>query len=154
MLAMIDMWAHRTELGYFKAESPKPVMLYCNKPFICQIDSYQTTSTLPESSGVALRLEGEDGKVSISGGPNLKASQAYPRDFGIGMRKLYTKHETKVKEDAEKLLSELRASPMDHPMGCALDLLDPVLGAFWDDANLKPVFALLQQMLVQRASAP
>ena len=46
----------REWLGYFKAESPMPVMIYSNFPAIATIKQYRTQHTLPTSHGFKLRL--------------------------------------------------------------------------------------------------
>ena len=71
------------------------------------------------------------GKRAYSGNRRLKASQAYPRDFGRAVRKCILKH--------EKTILEKKASLRQRPCTGAM-----VKGA-WDDANLGPVLAYLSK---------
>lgn len=151
MLTKIRMWSCRTELGFFKAESPKPVTLYCNKPFIGEVDDYRTSSVLPKSNGVATNGRGEDGKLKVYGGPNLKATQAYPRDFGTAMTRLYSRHRQEIEADADNLLGRLKEA--HGRMNSASQLLDAEFGGLCQDGNLQPVFALLQRMAARASSS-
>ena len=43
------IWIAKVLLGYFKAESSKAIMLYCNKKIVGQIHKWESTTKLPKS---------------------------------------------------------------------------------------------------------
>ena len=74
------------------------------------------------------------GKKKYCGGKDLKASQHYPREFGIAIRKVTLKHAPTIKANMARLKkaaaqSGTRAFASDH----------------WADAHLNEVCAYLMQ---------
>lgn len=126
------------------------MLLYCNMPLIKEIDDYRTTSSSPKSEGIATSTFNDDGRRLVNGGPQLKESQAYPKDFGVGLAKLYQKHEEQIKKDASVLMAGLRT---DRHVSNVLELIQPRWEHVWEDANLRPVLALLHCVGVQRGGA-
>ena len=59
-------------LGYFLAESPKPIKLYSNWPILQTVNNYKTRSWLPESEGVYQQWVGDDGRKRVAGDTGLK----------------------------------------------------------------------------------
>ena len=149
MLSKLGMWRHRTSLGYFGAESAKPVYLYCTYPFIAEVDQYRTASQVTSCEGVATKTVNNAGEVRVNGGPRLKETQAYPPGFGTGMAKLYSKHQASILKQAELLKARDGAGQNTGNIKTVMDLLCPA-ESFWEDTQLQPVFSIVQRMVLRR----
>ena len=51
---------------------------------------------MPIYEGVATTTFTDDGRVQVRGGPELKASQAYPIVFGRGIAAVYHSHKAEI----------------------------------------------------------
>jgi hypothetical protein len=96
-----------------------------------------------------VRYAKEEGRVKVYGGPQLKATQAYPKMFGVAMAKLYS-----------ELAPSLRTQATNHMAACSssarpifrntLDLLAPNPDVDpWHDACLMSVFEFVQALLLR-----
>ena len=87
------------------------------------------------------------GHRQVSGDAGLKATQTYPRDFGVGIANMYIGTLDVVGELAMKMLQQL-----DHTNLAQSDwewLWDSIPDDPWADARLGPVFALLRTMALR-----
>jgi hypothetical protein len=131
-------------LGYFGAESPKPIHLYSNVQFVNVIDTFATRDVLPESEGVVSRVERSDGVIAVTGDRNLKSTQAYPRDFGVAVAAVYHRFRPEVVAVARVVHERCLARDFDESsiwFGCQDE---------WPDACLVPVFELLKRVTIAR----
>ena len=108
---------------------------------------------MPTSDGISVKTVNADGSVSVSGRPLLKASQAYPPDFGTGMAALYVRHQQTLREEAANgMAAHMAGAP--RTFASKLDLLAPKSDVdMWVDARLLAVFELLQSMVVDQSLA-
>eukprot|EP00969_Alexandrium_andersonii_P161999 7160349-Alexandrium_andersonii.AAC.1 len=60
------------------AQSPKPIYLFCNVPYITNVHTYQARDWLPSSVGVFKQHVDAEGVTRTSGDSQLKATQTYP----------------------------------------------------------------------------
>ena len=82
LLGYVAIYTVQVNLGYFGADSLKPVILYSNCAWIGHIRRYQIRDWAPASEGVARHGVGIDGRRTATGERGLKDTQAYPRAFG------------------------------------------------------------------------
>lgn len=115
LLKRCNVVSTRVELGRFNAETPKPLVLYSNKPHIGELHSMYTCASSPKSPGLVSRTRTSDGKEQVTGTSDLKQSQAYTPEFGLALARIYNKNEAAIKADAEALRS---------------GVLDPLRGEF------------------------
>ena len=78
------VYRYRVLLGYFGADSPKPIYLWSTSACVAGILEKYTRDALPVSAGVYTKVL-RNGHMCIDGGAKLKESQAYPVDFGHAM---------------------------------------------------------------------
>ena len=89
---MLKRWRiHRTflKLSDFGAESEKGLWLYSQFPFVKHIDRYQTGQSSTQLRSLVKVYHNKDGETKICGNAYLKASQAYPKDFGRALYRLW-----------------------------------------------------------------
>ena len=134
------LWRVRLSLGYYGAESSKPVFVYSNFKWVEQVSEYTTRVQLPKSEGVVTRTVNMDGRLQVSGGRNLKETENYPKHFGTAVARVYMANLHAVREraasfdiggdvDIEELFSK---TPEDR----------------WAEAKLGPVFDMLSRMRI------
>ena len=111
--------------------------------WISEIRSYQDrygSYTGEVKELVCKRIKGS--KVSVSGGRDLKNSQAYPSGFGEAMRDIYLRHKADLEADA--LANERDASKV-HVLLDDVRVKVLVDKEQWADAELAGVFQYLLQ---------
>ena len=132
-------------LGYFLAESPKPIKLYSNWPILQTVNNYKTRSWLPESEGVYQQWVGGDGRKRVAGDTGLKNTQAYPLPFGRAIARVYADSRDAIDSAA----TSVRAAHSHSPPNLDTIFNYPCTD-FWEDANLGPVLAVLQTLASAR----
>ncbi len=78
-----------------------------------------------------------NGRRTVTGNKNLKASQAYPDGFGLAMRSLMQRHRVSLKKEGHQLAQQaanVRIMPRD------LTFQGLRGKARWSDAKLRSVF--------------
>jgi len=108
----------------------KPTWLYCNYDILNTLDEFRTGPG-PLFGRVELVKKHAGGKYS--GGKDLKKSQHYPRDFGVAVRKLHLKHESRIRSN----MAALRRACMTTQ-----NALAPKADS-WDDAQLESLIGRL-----------
>ena len=116
-------WRHtHTWLGMFGAKTQKPTRLWSSSPAVHLLHKKLDTKRSWDSSKVAIKeLDG-----SISGGPELKATQAYPVGYGQAVSQAFLAHRkgaAAAQDDDNDSDSDTVADPDDA----------------WDDAELRAV---------------
>ncbi len=127
------LWVSKHTLGLFYGESAKPIMLFCNWPFVNGVNDYQARAWCPVSSGVYTAHVDDLGRKRTTGASGLKATQAYPREFGRAVARVYDEHRAEV----------LAAIPAVSLMPLDMDMLYGSCDDTWGDANLDGVLGLL-----------
>jgi hypothetical protein len=130
-------------LGYFSAESPKPIHLYSNVRFLASIDEFRTQDWLPVSEGVVTRETTKAGQTAVTGDSGLKGTQAYPVPFGEAVASLYQRYAHDIANAAHR---DISASDVD------VHTIWVPLADEWTDACLVPVFALLRDITLAYVS--
>jgi hypothetical protein len=128
-------------LGFYGAESRKPIMLFCNHPLLQSLESHRTTDTCPVSDNVCRYHTDEFGIKRSTGDANLKATQTYPVGFGIGVAAVFCE----CRPTLLGIAPRLSPVPIDL-VGLFSDTDD------WPDANLSGVFARLWDLNANRGS--
>ena len=78
------------------------------------------------------------GVKRVSGGRDLKSTQAYPRGFGLALVALYEKHQAELQATATAMAQKAQAITLDDG-----DFVIPVGGAAaWKDAQLRATRSL------------
>ena len=127
----------KTWMGMFSPHrTPKSTKLWCNHSWVGGLHRTLDASVCAKGDhdGLALCIKGDDG--SVSGGPGLKGSQAWPEGFGEAVAELYLHHKgTQKLDDAAKWR-------------------DYTLWDEWADARLDEVTAMLTGTAPEWPSLP
>ena len=137
LLAKHLVYVFTVELGAYGANSLKRIKIYTNAKWLCELG----TATVPRgttflnSGTVAIKYVDSKGETKVKGGPDLRATQAYPPRFGIAIAALYAQnarpaeHASACTETRSQLRKVLKMSSQDDA---------------WEDANLAGVFTYLR----------
>eukprot|EP00969_Alexandrium_andersonii_P042348 1858457-Alexandrium_andersonii.AAC.1 len=91
-------------MGSFSAATPKPSWLYSNRKWISDISRFEPGVRRASTDSCCNKLvqvrEGRDGRLRVSGGPKLKQSQHYTREFGNALVQLHLSHLDELLADA------------------------------------------------------
>jgi len=80
-------------MGALWGESPKPSYLWTSSPWVTRLAlQHFDRAHMTNNISVTRRYTNEQGQTKISGGPDLKATQAYPRAFGQKLAELFETH--------------------------------------------------------------
>ena len=77
----------------------------------------------------------ESGQTRYTGGPDLKSSQAYPKEFGEHVQQLFDLHKRDLDEWADRIATRAAQT--------SIQPADWAGGDVWSDADLSPVFRWL-----------
>ena len=135
-LGLMQLWVCKIWLGYFMAESAKPVLVYCNRPFVDEFRMHMCRTWLPESDDVVVQYQNLNGERKCMGSAGLKGTQEYPKPFGVAAARVYKAHKDEL---------ALQAASMIHFPNFDLDMnaLWQPLDDAWIDADFQPVFDFL-----------
>ena len=88
----VTVYQHTICMADFGGLTLKPTILYSNKPWISEIDSFKhgRPPKLQREKTYTLEID-ERGNKKVYGGPGLKQTQRYPAKFGIALAKLWRK---------------------------------------------------------------
>jgi hypothetical protein len=132
-----SLWLSKHCLGNFLGESQKPIMLFCNFPFLGEINLYRSRLWVPRSDGVATHYTDDHGVKRSTGASGLKDTQSYPRPFGRAVARVYDDH----RADVLVTVNHTPGDPID------LDVLFGDCADTWDDANLHGVLSALSLLV-------
>ena len=95
---------------------------------------------------VARKTDAATGRSSVTGLPELQDSQAYPKEFGIAVARVYKAHVRQLKQEASE--SERRTASLRprYPMRDVSDCLQDFGSDMWADADLAAVFQLCREL--------
>ena len=71
-----------TWMGMYGASSPKPTILMSSSAWVFELWRKLDTSIQFDNEDVTYKTEDSNGKVRVTGGPGLKATQAYTEQYG------------------------------------------------------------------------
>ena len=126
--------------------------MYSNLPYINEPPGLysQASAEVPRSQGVTRTRIDED-RTRVYGGAKLKATQAYPPNFGRALAQIYTARRREIRNAAElqrcQHVREVKDLSESHRVfGSIEDVLlgSPLCEDMWHDAALEPVFDVLQ----------
>eukprot|EP00969_Alexandrium_andersonii_P330066 14586647-Alexandrium_andersonii.AAC.1 len=72
--------------------SKKPHWLYCSHPWIAEVDALAHRGLDAEAPRKMVVKRIVDGRAKVTGGPDLKRSQAYPDSFGRALATVLDRH--------------------------------------------------------------
>ena len=104
MLKQFDILRKHVQMKDFGASTPKPTWLYSNEGFLDEIDTYVAKAPIERRLDMVKVSTNSEGRRIVSGGSDLKKSQAYPRGFGLAVRRLHAKHAAYLRRKAEGML--------------------------------------------------
>lgn len=82
----------------------------------------------------------QDGSVAVTGGCDLKSSQAYPPAFGRAMVKLHKRHLRDMRADQARRMAEVSKQPADLANFLAQNLSGK---AMWSESSVHESLAYL-----------
>ncbi len=104
MMSQIRIYRHSIAMSSFGAPSSKPTWLYSASACVADVDRYEST-TMAERIQLVKTYKDAAGKLRCVGAPSLKASQAYPLQFGHAVLLAYLRNEAQIKAAAVERLS-------------------------------------------------
>ena len=123
-------------MGAHGAPTRKPTKLYSNRPWVADLQKKVPANTKFAKLDIVRHGVNDRGQKTVTGGKQLKATQAYPRNFGKAVSNCFIKNrgpekiQAKVPPGTTVLERKrfVRLGPTDDP---------------WDDADLKAVCVFL-----------
>lgn len=91
-------------MAHFGALTPKPTWLYSNEAFLDEIDAFVPKAACVRKLEMVKVSMNSQGRRIVSGGSDLKKSQAYPIGFGVAVRRLYAEHAAYLQRKGEAML--------------------------------------------------
>ena len=80
-----------TSMGAFDGESKKDLKLKGTAPFLNQLSAQAPRDAKYPERDIVRRSETADGRIQVTGGSDLKSTQAYTREFGLATAHAYYK---------------------------------------------------------------
>lgn len=141
-VCMRDVFRLAINMGDFGAETLKPSWLYSNVPWIADLLYFRMQYfALDGVQGkTVVDVVVRNGKKQVTGGTDLKQTQAYPKGFGRAVAKLIKFRQL----DAQRAANQHRNRAARMQLPSLLDDVD-ALGAgarLVHDAELQPLFDL------------
>lgn len=94
---MVKVYRTHVWMSDYGAPSPKPSWLYSQMSWISEIRDFRSDDTrgraLEGSAVMSTKRTRADGTVAVTGGADLKASQAYTPAFGQAVVRLHARHQ-------------------------------------------------------------
>ena len=84
-----DWWEASTCMGAFDGDTVKPTTLYGNRYFVLALGRSRRGIKGDSHLVTTLKVDAATGQKSVSGGPKLKQTQAYPDGFGKAVLDAY-----------------------------------------------------------------
>ena len=142
LLGNFALWRHSICMKDFEAPSLKPSWLYSSHSYISHVDRFHGTMVAEPVTLAQTCIDAKTGKKCVNGTKDLKASQAYTRQFAWALLQAYRQNKANILEVAHavrsRTLDELREKGprelQDIDMACS----------WWKAARLDMVFAYLK----------
>ena len=136
LLAKYIIHIFTVELGAYGADSLKRIKVYTNVAWLAELGERVVPrgSTFLKAGTVAIKYLDTNGDLKVKGGPDLRATQAYPAQFGMSIARLYARNARLAAASAPRSTrAELRKIlKMTHADDA------------WEDAQLGGVFEYLK----------
>ena len=126
-------------MQFFGADSPKDTKLWSNVPYLGLLENRLSKNDLASTSGriqTAKTTVNRDGKASVSGGKDLKSTQAYPPFFGLAVASLHKEAMIAKHDEVESVASDSdidddssSSSSSDASNSCVRDILEELAKA-------------------------
>jgi hypothetical protein len=129
----------------FGGETLKPTWLYCAHQCIQHFPAYGKYSGAETSKATVIRTVNSAGKVCVTGGPDLKSTQAYPRGFGLACNRFFCDFKGDIEADFKRLRGAALSSPKSKVKACDLFRQSAASTETWPDAKLQEVMDFIVQ---------
>lgn len=90
----------RFSMGCFGADTIKPTVLYSSRNWISEILQYQSGSRRRDAAHSLVERWRGEGVDKFRGNQLLKTSQAYPRQFGVALARVFLDHRSDLLQSA------------------------------------------------------
>ena len=119
-----DQWTEiRTHMGAFGAPTPKPTALYSGNSWVKKLQRTLTSEQIKSMDPDVEMSVRDEMTGQVTGGKDLKSSQAYPVNYGLEVQEAFSQHDMEIDTS-----SEASASTVDEQL-CVEDL--------WLDAGME-----------------
>ena len=132
--------ASPVHMGSYGGDSQKSLKLFSNRQWVGQLVTKLPAGFTAVGAQTTRAYQDASGTPRVTGGPGLKASQAYPRRFGDAVAKVYSRNspsrpgasaaesQRPTMKEAQKIIRELRETDSDR----------------WSDAGMDEVLTYLK----------
>lgn len=148
LLRDVHVYRHHLYMSDFGGETAKPTWLYAPAAYLTDIDRHRlrhTSGRVEHSLEVTKVTKRPDGTTSVSGGADLKGTQAYPDGFGQAIYRMQEAHRPQREAAAYALRQHAYAnSEAAARVQTLLRAGRGSVGDAWGDANLEEIFALCE----------
>jgi hypothetical protein len=130
----------------YGAIAKKGTWLFSNRPWICDMDKHKLPGALPPPRSLVTVSRKNDGSRSYTANKKTKASQFYPKHFGIAVAQVYRDHDCDLKNEFSDLYTRVVKFADGRDVHSLLNIMDTkfeVGKEGWADADIASVFAYL-----------
>lgn len=105
LIQRVAVFRHSTQLGRFGGATAKATWLWSNRKCVSEVEEHRISEQPPAKPLAVMVRKYVDGsgKNRVSGGRDLKASQAYPFAFGMAVAKTYAKHYDEIQKSGRSM---------------------------------------------------
>ncbi|CAL1151782.1 unnamed protein product [Cladocopium goreaui] len=136
LMALVSVRKMVLSLADYGSPTLKRTNLYSSSDAIDSLPDYRTPRRLRPREMVRHYIDGS-GQKRVCGGKHLRASQAYPREFGLAIARCRTQHKARHLRLARQFLRDARKSTNSMDTSARINKI-------WKDgANLEPVLTFL-----------
>jgi hypothetical protein len=109
LMTVITIYRHMIKMIDYNLPHEKPTWLYSNESFISDIDQHVRpyTGPLPEKA-TTKRYKDASGRECFTGGPGLKHSQHYTREFGEAVAAVFASRKKELARNGKAVLKEVK----------------------------------------------
>jgi hypothetical protein len=130
----------------FGGETLKPTWLYCAHECIQHFPAYgKHSGEVTTSKTTVVRKVTSTGKIAVTGGPDLKSTQAYPRGFGLACNRFFVDFKGEIEADFKRVRGAALSSPMSKVKARDLFRQPSASTETWPDAKLQEVMDFIMQ---------
>ena len=131
----------------FNAPTAKPSWLYSNSPYIAELLNFRVRDSKGyvrcQKKCVVKKKRRADGSMSVSGGPDLKATQAYTREFGQAVSMWYASRMQSHSRMRAKIAAKVNKAVLEGKVDLSKAMRED--GDCWSDSSLKGAMEVLQR---------
>ena len=139
MVSEFLVWvAKGVHMGAYGGESQKELKLWSNRQWVEELIKEVPRGTVFANNDITKVYYNKHGQKKVTGGKGLKATQYYPKDFGIEVGEVFKRHIQSTKTGTHQQLSVDMAMQL---VAASDGNQDP-----WDDAQLQEVLTYLHEL--------